>query len=220
MAFQSTKIIELGSCAFRQPTAQSHCKYLHGYRLTAKFWFVAKHLDENNWVVDFGGLKGLKKVLKAQFDHTTCVSLSDPKIDVFKQMRDAGLCDLRLMDGVGIEKFSEWCFKTANSYIAGATNNRCRCVRVELFEHENNSVIYTDRSSVDSGRTYMEDKADEIEISEEEDIKVDITKPVSNKKEANITRPPFKPSQKKKVQPLFPEKQTNKWINPEGTWGL
>ena len=60
MSFNSTKIIELGSCAFRQPRAKSHCRFIHGYRLVAKFWFSCNELDENNWVVDFGSLKGLK----------------------------------------------------------------------------------------------------------------------------------------------------------------
>ena len=142
--FQSTKIIELGSCAFRQPSADSHCRFLHGYRLTAKFWFQAKHLDQNNWVVDFGGLKDLKKILREQFDHTTCISRTDPYVDEFKRMRDAGICDLRLMDGVGIEKFAEWCYHTANRYVAGITDNRCKCIKVEVFEHENNSAVYNE----------------------------------------------------------------------------
>ena len=61
--FQSTKVLELGSCAFRQPRAShSHCRFVHGYKLSAKFWFEAKELDENNWVVDFGGLKDFKKI--------------------------------------------------------------------------------------------------------------------------------------------------------------
>ena len=68
MAFQSTKIIELGSCAFRQPAADSHCRFLHGYRLTAKFWFGANELDKNNWVVDFGSLSHLKKILKKEHE--------------------------------------------------------------------------------------------------------------------------------------------------------
>ena len=61
MEYQSTKIIELGSCAFRQWRADSHCKFIHGYRLVAKFWFECEKLDERNWVVDFGGLKELKQ---------------------------------------------------------------------------------------------------------------------------------------------------------------
>ena len=52
--FISTKIIPLGSAAFRQPFARSHCKFIHGYRLQAKFWFECEVLDNNNWVVDFG----------------------------------------------------------------------------------------------------------------------------------------------------------------------
>lgn len=140
--FKSTKIIELGSCAFRQPQATSHCRFLHGYRLIAKFWFEANELDENNWVVDFGGLKGLKKILENQFDHTTCISKDDPKLMLFEQMSDNGVCDLRVMDGVGIEKFAEYCHKVANDFVHTFTNGRCCCVKVEVFEHEKNSAIY------------------------------------------------------------------------------
>jgi len=47
--FQSTKIIELGSCAFRQWRAEdTHCKYVHGYQLKAKFWFGCQGLDDKN----------------------------------------------------------------------------------------------------------------------------------------------------------------------------
>ena len=53
--------------------------------LTAKFWFGANELDENNWVVDFGGLKGLKEKLKNQFDHTTCIAADDPALPIFQQ---------------------------------------------------------------------------------------------------------------------------------------
>jgi len=138
----STKIIELGSCAFRQPKAKSHCRFIHGYRLTAKFWFAANELDENNWVVDFGSLKELKQLLQDQFDHTTCVSKHDPHLDEFIKLDKLGLCDLKIMDGVGIEKFAEWCHAAADNFAGVLTKMRCRCVRVEVFEHENNSAIY------------------------------------------------------------------------------
>ena len=138
----STKIIELGSCAFRQPKAKSHCRFIHGYRLTAKFWFAANELDENNWVVDFGSLKELKQLLQDQFDHTTCVSKHDPHLDEFNKLDKLGLCDLKIMDGVGIEKFAEWCHAAADNFAGVLTKLRCRCVRVEVFEHENNSAIY------------------------------------------------------------------------------
>ena len=145
MKFQSTKVIELGSCAFRQPKANhSHCRFLHGYRLTAKFWFSANELDENNWVVDFGGLKGLKEKLKNQFDHTTCVAADDPALPVFRELEKVGACDLRVMsNGTGVERIAEWCYDTADFFIKASTNDRCYVEKVEVFEHEDNSAVFT-----------------------------------------------------------------------------
>ena len=212
MSFTSTKIIELGSCAFRQPTADSHCRFIHGYRLTAKFWFRAKELDHNNWVVDFGGLKDLKKLLEDQFDHTTCIARTDPKLEIFKQMRDAGVCDLRIMDGVGIEKFAEWCHATADNFVGIITNMRCRCVAVEVFEHEKNSAIY----SADISELTFND------VVSEPAKKINVEKPVSIvKSKKDVTRPPF--TGKKKVttdQPLWPKKEKNKWMSGDSTWGF
>ena len=158
--FRSTKILELGSCAFRQPKAShSHCRFIHGYKLSAKFWFGADTLDQNHWVVDFGGLKGLKKILREQFDHTTCISRTDPKLDMFKKLRDAGVCDLRIMDGVGIEKFAEFCHDVAQHFVDELTDGRCRCVAVEVFEHEKNSAIY---KGVDKQTQTAEEEAESI----------------------------------------------------------
>jgi len=145
MSYQSTKIIELGSCAFRQWRADhSHCHFIHGYRLVAKFWFSCDKLDDKNWVVDFGGLKELKNILEKQFDHTFCVSADDPLLSYFKQLHDLGAVDLRVMEnGVGIERTAEWCFNQADKHIRELTNNRCCVDRVEVWEHEKNSAIYS-----------------------------------------------------------------------------
>lgn len=148
MPYQSTKILELGSCAFRQWRADhSHCHFIHGYRLVAKFWFSAKELDDKNWVVDFGGLKELKTLLESQFDHTFCVAQDDPYLNDFKALAAKGVCDLRIMDGVGIEKTAEWCFKHADAFIRKHTNDRCCVEKVEVWEHEKNSAIYTVQKS-------------------------------------------------------------------------
>jgi 6-pyruvoyltetrahydropterin/6-carboxytetrahydropterin synthase len=144
MKFTSTKLLELGSCAFRQPNAKSHCRFLHGYRLTAKFWFGANQLDGNNWVVDFGSLSPLKKLLRDQFDHTTVIDKNDPYIESFQGLNDADVLDLRVTDGVGIEKFAQYCFKVGNDFIKKESEGRCWVDKVEVFEHENNSAIYTE----------------------------------------------------------------------------
>ena len=64
------------SVAFRQWRAQSHCRLLHGYSLAFRFEFAAEELDPRNWVVDFGGLKGLKAMLEQNFDHKTVFLLT------------------------------------------------------------------------------------------------------------------------------------------------
>tara|TARA_R110002094_G_scaffold57143_2_gene68253 strand:- start:541 stop:846 length:306 start_codon:yes stop_codon:yes gene_type:complete len=58
------------SAVFRQPNADhSHCHLLHGYSLAFKFTFGCNKLDNKNWAVDFGGLKGIKAWLEDSFDH-------------------------------------------------------------------------------------------------------------------------------------------------------
>jgi 6-pyruvoyltetrahydropterin/6-carboxytetrahydropterin synthase len=141
--YVSTKVIPLGSCAFRQPLAKSHCRFIHGYRLQAKFWFTCSSLDSNNWVVDFGSLKELKNILEETFDHKTVVSGTDPDLDMFKELDKRDMIELVIMaDGVGIEKFANFCFEVANDYIQELTYGRCWVQKVEVWEHEGNSAIY------------------------------------------------------------------------------
>ena len=112
----STKVIPLGSTAFRQWRAKSHCRLLHGYRLSTKIYFYAEDLDETNWIFDFGNCKEIKAILENQFDHTTCVAADDPELDLFKLMNEKDMIDLRIMkNGVSIEKTSEWIFNTVNN---------------------------------------------------------------------------------------------------------
>lgn len=150
MKFESTKIIELGSCAFRQWKADSHCKFIHGYRLVGKFWFECNTLDDKNWVVDFGALKELKNVLEKQFDHTLCIAADDPLLNYFKQLHEVGAADLRIMNnGVGIERTAEYCFEIADSHVRGITNNRCWVSKVEVWEHDKNSAIVSYETTVE-----------------------------------------------------------------------
>lgn len=141
--YQSTKLIELGSCAFRQWRATSHCSKIHGYQLLAKFYFAASSLDEKNWVVDFASLKTLKAQLQNQFDHTLCVAKDDPLLEIFQHLHNMGGCDLRIVDAVGIEKTAEYCFNAAANWLKENYGDRCWVEKVEVFEHEANSAIYS-----------------------------------------------------------------------------
>jgi len=151
--YQSTKVITLGSCAFRQPNAafnrkdagnnSQRCSKLHGYRLKAKFWFGCSHLDDKSWVQDFGGLKPIKELFEHQFDHTTCLSFDDPLLPLFKELDEKGGLDLRIMpEGTGIEKIAKFCFEKMQEFINTQSDGRCWVEKVEVFEHEDNSAIY------------------------------------------------------------------------------
>ena len=143
--YESTKTyghnIGLSAC-FRQPKAHSHCKYLHGYSLQFKFTFGCKHLDERNWVVDFGGLKPLKAWLEDSFDHKIVLDQTDPHMDTFKDLEEKGLAELTVLDGVGVEKFAEHACMFADKLVKEMTNNRCFVVSCECAEHGANSAIY------------------------------------------------------------------------------
>ena len=148
MRYVSTKIIPMGSTAFRQWRAQSHCRLIHGYRLQCKLWFSAESLDDNNWVYDFGGCKEIKKILEKQFDHTTCVAEDDPELQTFKDLDMKAMIDLRIMPAVGIEKTAEWVFNKVNNYVRSTTKDRVEVIKVEVWEHEGNSAIYENDSKV------------------------------------------------------------------------
>jgi len=145
MAFYSTKTyghnIGLSAC-FRQPKAHSHCRFLHGYSLQFKFTFAANELDERNWVVDFGGLKPLKAWLEDTFDHKVVLDYDDPEMETFELLQEKGLAELKLLNGVGVEKFAFHAWEFANRLVLEMTDGRCSCVEVECAEHGANSAIY------------------------------------------------------------------------------
>ena len=142
--FQSAKVIELGSCAFRQWRATSHCRFLHGYQLKAKLWFGCTTLDNKGWVVDFGSLKDLKAELKSIYDHTTTVAADDPELETFKKLHDSGIIQLYIVrKGVGVERTAEYVFEIAQRHIDSLTNGRCWVDKVEVFEHDENSAVFS-----------------------------------------------------------------------------
>jgi 6-pyruvoyltetrahydropterin/6-carboxytetrahydropterin synthase len=174
--YQSTKVIELGSTAFRQWRAtHSHCSKLHGYQLKAKIWFTGTSLDDKNWMVDFGGLKQLKSKLQDIFDHTTTIAADDPELELFKELDKRGVIDLRIFEnGVGIERVAEKVFEVSNEYIRNLTMNRCWVDRVEAFEHQDNSATVTreDIERIDTccGGVATEYKYEPVQAHEQEPV--------------------------------------------------
>lgn len=142
-AFTSSKTYTYSSgfsCAFRQWRSESHCRWIHGYALQFELTFATKELDEKNWVVGFGDLKELKEWLKWQFDHTLCIAKDDPHLEEFKQLAEKDLCDLRILDQVGCERFAELVFDKASEIVKNVYGDRCWVEKVTVREHESNSA--------------------------------------------------------------------------------
>tara|TARA_R110001583_G_scaffold44550_1_gene141245 strand:+ start:2033 stop:2662 length:630 start_codon:yes stop_codon:yes gene_type:complete len=144
-AYTSSKQFELGSTAFRQWKADhSHCKFIHGYQLKTELTFGCNSLDDKNWCVDFGSLDTLKQTLRNQFDHTLVVAGDDPALEAFKELDSKGIIQLRIMvEGVGVEKFAEFVFKTADTFVDEASEGRCFVVKAKVTEHADNWAEYT-----------------------------------------------------------------------------
>jgi 6-pyruvoyltetrahydropterin/6-carboxytetrahydropterin synthase len=167
MIYTSSKRIELGSTAFRQPNADSHCKFVHGYQLNAEITFGCKELDNNNWVYDFGGLKELKSIFNNQFDHTLVIAGNDVHRDKFIALGEVGAADVRIMEGgVGIEKFAEWVYKTADTYVDESTDGRVWVENVTVFEHSNNYASVS--RPVKEGTLYKDEEGKTTYVSHEE----------------------------------------------------
>jgi 6-pyruvoyltetrahydropterin/6-carboxytetrahydropterin synthase len=103
------------SCCFRQWRAtHSHCSTLHGYSIGIKLIFECDTLDDKNWCMDFGGLKEFKAWADDMFDHTLVIAKDDPHLETFQKLNEigggfenSGLCDLRIVVGVGCEMFAK-----------------------------------------------------------------------------------------------------------------
>lgn len=149
MTFRSSKTLEhFASCAFRQHGAShSHCRFLHGYALSARLDFEGP-LDSRNWVVDFGDFKVLKRALEDQFDHKTVVAEDDPGLDWFITANHQRLLELRIVKAVGIEAFAKLTAEITIDWLnrvykpADYSRKDVKLVKVELWEHGANSAMY------------------------------------------------------------------------------
>ena len=144
--YRSTKTFghDMGlSAAFRQWRANSHCRFIHGYALAFRFEFEADELDARNWVVDFGGLKGLRGMLEDTFDHKLLVAQDDPEIEWFREAQRRGIAEVVEVEAGGCEKFAELVYECTEQWLRDAGfAPRCRLVSVEVREHGANSAIY------------------------------------------------------------------------------
>ena len=124
------------SCAFRQWSADSHCKNLHGYSLGFKIVLESPTLDINNWVYDFGNFEFLDKWLSENFDHTLLIAKDDPEFELLMSLNNK-TAKVIVLDKISCEYFAEMTFKFIQQSLAKLD---VEIVSVEVSEHESNSA--------------------------------------------------------------------------------
>lgn len=124
------------SCAFRQWSADSHCKNLHGYSLGFKIVLESPALDINNWVYDFGNFEFLDKWLSENFDHTLLIAKDDPEFELLMSLNNI-TAKVVVLDKISCEYFAEMTFKFIQQSLAKLD---VEVVSVEVSEHESNSA--------------------------------------------------------------------------------
>lgn len=143
---------ELGlSACFRQWRAKSHCRFLHGYALSFTLTFGAVDLDECGWVIDFGGLKPVKEMLVATFDHRLVVAADDPQYDRIRALghpnglgNDTEVANVLLLPSVGCEAFAAYVYDWVTDWLGDmGYAPRVHLIEVAVSEHGGNAAIYT-----------------------------------------------------------------------------
>ena len=142
LKFSCSKSYEDFPCSHRQWRHKGHCRFVHGYSRSFTFWFTAKKLDLNGFVVDFSSLSPLRNILKQQFDHTFLINKDDPLLNYWEKLHKLDALDLRIMDNVGMEFTSELIWKWANEYLQDKDDGRTCCWKTESKENKSNKASY------------------------------------------------------------------------------
>jgi len=150
--YLSTKKFGPISTGHRQPKAaetrnSARCMWAHGYGREIEFTFIAESLDDRGWVVDFGGLRGIKDWIEEQWDHRLLLTDTDPLLSEFQKLHDLGGVNINIMEsakgwGPGIEQSCKFLFDNINYKIQNLTSDRCEIYSVQVWEHQNNSAKF------------------------------------------------------------------------------
>jgi len=123
--------------------------------------------------------------------------------------------------GVGIEKFAEWVYKTADTYVDESTDGRVWVENVTVFEHSNNYASVS--RPVKEGTLYKDEEGKTTYVSHEEFERT--WKEWSEKGNIPVTedtqQEETKPTQNSGAAKVGPNKTTGNFSDPFAgtTWG-
>lgn len=126
--------------AHRQPKHAGHCRFVHGHNWGFEFEFAATELDDCGFVIDFGGLKDVKRELDHMLDHKLVLNEDDPLLEELGKAQ--ALCGdgVRTVPDCSCEGLARYVFDMVNSHVMAMTNGRVSVVRCTCFEDSKNSA--------------------------------------------------------------------------------
>ncbi len=143
--YQTIKTFDNYPCSHRQWRHEGHCKLIHGYSRSFKLTFGCKELTESGFGVDFGEVSDIKSWLSYWFDHTTLINEDDPELQIFQDLHDKQIVDLRVLPNVSMERTAEFVFDHVDKWIREQTNHRSFLIEVECRENKKNAATYRRR---------------------------------------------------------------------------
>lgn len=146
--YTSTKFYkEIGPCAYRNWKSDSECYKLHGYDRSFNFVFACSNLDKQGFVVDFGGLKEVKRQLEYWFDHTVILQSDDPMVRTMRKLEAMGHLVLRTFPLISCEGLAEFVGEYVDHILQEKDKGRSWVISCEMIEAEKNSSIYSPRDN-------------------------------------------------------------------------
>lgn len=136
-----TKIYSDIPFAHRQPNHNGHCAFIHGHNWSISLTFSASKLDVNQFVVDFGKLKYIKKWIEENLDHACLLNLNDPCIADLRKLK---YFKLYLIPDCSCEGLAKYLFQMLNSLVDKEENGRVKIIQVTVIEDSKNSTTYSE----------------------------------------------------------------------------
>lgn len=138
----------------RNHRAPTHCAKVHGYARTVELTISCHKMAEQDWVIDLGDLKDVRKWIEEQWDHRLLLSDDDPHLDEFLYMEKLGLLDTNVLPsekgwGPSLEQSCKFLADHINPILKEKTSGRCFLTKVEIWEKtDNRSFLTIDPPSV------------------------------------------------------------------------
>ena len=127
--------------AHRQHHHPGHCRLIHGHNWGIRLIFACRETDSNGFVIDFGGLKFIRKWIDENLDHACVLNRDDPELE--RLLRDLdGIIKPYVVDNCSAEGLAQHFHETFDPMVRKETHDRAWIESVEVLEDSRNAARY------------------------------------------------------------------------------